>query len=315
MAFLPDIRIVVSLIVAVVLEGAPFLLLGSLLGSILELYVSQERIARFVPSGTVKGVLFGLGAGFLLPTCECGVVPVVLRLLKKGVKPHVAITYMLAAPSINPIVLASTLVAFRGSVWFVVGRVLMSMVPAIVVGLILARMDPTKVLRKAPANDEALPMALAHEHGPDCAAGCGHEGHNHGSQSAIMAVLMHTSSEFLEMGKYLVLGATASALFKLLLPFDVFMLLENDPLLSVGAMMLLAVLFSVCSEADAFVAASFGTFPAAAKLSFISIGPMVDLKLMAMYGAVFHRRVVTLVLVMPTLIIFVLSVLLGRYLG
>jgi uncharacterized protein len=128
-------------------------------------------------------------------------------------------------------------------------------------------------------------------------------------------VFTHTASEFLDMGKYLVLGAFAVAFTKVFLPREVLLLFQNNIFWGVGAMMLLAVLISVCSEADAFVAASFVTLPAAAKLSFLAIGPMVDLKLIIMYSAVFDKRIALVLIFLPTILVYLLSTLLGVVIG
>lgn len=115
----------------------------------------------------------------------------------------------------------------------------------------------------------------------------------------------------MDMGKYIILGGIIVALLKVLLPEEILLLFQDNILLSVGAMLVLAMLVSVCSEADAFIAAAFSTFPAAARLSFVSIGPMVDIKLVFMYWSVFKTRVVIALIVGPTILVYCLSVLLG----
>jgi uncharacterized membrane protein YraQ (UPF0718 family) len=117
------------------------------------------------------------------------------------------------------------------------------------------------------------------------------------------------------MGKYLILGAFAVALTKVFMPREVLFLFQNNIFLGVGAMMLLAVLVSVCSEADAFVAASFVTLPAAAKLAFLAIGPMVDLKLIIMYSAFFNKRIALVLIFLPTVLVYLLSTILGVVIG
>ena len=302
-----DFYIFVTVVTAIFLEAAPFLLLGALVSSLLEVYCPPDRLGNFVPKGRITGVLFGLGAGMLLPTCECGVVPIVRRLLMKRVPPHVAITYMLAAPVINPIVLVSTYVAFRGDIWMVLGRVGLVALTAVTVGLWLGRIEPFLVLRQGEAGN----INQQHDDfGCDC--GVDHEG---GSQPRFIGVLAHAAWEFLDMGKYLILGCFAAGLIKTFLPDTILAVFESNLFLAVGGMMLLAVIVSVCSEADSFVAASFWSFPKAAQLSFITIGPMVDLKLVLMYAGVFRRQAVLILVIVPTLIISLASILLGTIVG
>jgi uncharacterized membrane protein YraQ (UPF0718 family) len=99
----------------------------------------------------------------------------------------------------------------------------------------------------------------------------------------------------------------AAAAFKTLLPENIMSVFTGNLVLSIVGMMILAILLSICSEADAFVAASFQTFPVGAKLAFIAIGPMVDLKLIGMYAVTFHRKMVLALVFGPTVLILILS--------
>jgi hypothetical protein len=119
--------------------------------------------------------------------------------------------------------------------------------------------------------------------------------------------MLHAAQEFMDMGKYLIIGALAAASFKTLLPQDIMSLFSGNLLMSIVGMMILAILLSICSEADAFVAASFLTFPAGAQLAFVTIGPMVDLKLIGMYAATFQRKFVFALVLGPTVLILTLS--------
>jgi uncharacterized membrane protein YraQ (UPF0718 family) len=282
---------------AIFLEAMPFLVIGALLSAIIEVYVSTDRLARIIPKSTVGGISLGVAAGLVLPTCECGVVPVAVRLMKKGVPPYVAISYMLAAPIVNPIVLVSTFVAFRNSFSMVAGRIAVAVVVAAVVGAYARR----------------LPAVLSDRDGGEASEDHAHV-HDHSSTShlgKLRSVLIHAGRDFIDMGKFLILGAIAAALFKTLIPFDAIRVFSDNLVLSIVGMMILAVLLSVCSEADSFVAASFVMFPAASHLAFIGIGPMVDLKLIGMYGVTFSRKMFMALLVLPTILVFVLSWLAG----
>jgi len=302
-----DFYIFVTVATAIFLEAAPFLLLGALVSSLLEVYCPPDRISKFIPKGRITGVLFGLGGGMLLPTCECGVVPIVRRLLLKKVPSHVAIPYMLAAPVINPIVMVSTYVAFRGDIWMVLGRVGLVALTAVTAGLWVGKIDPLLLLPQGEAGN------MNHQHAnARCDCGIDHEGSSH---PRFTGALAHAAWEFLDMGKYLILGCFAAGLIKTFLPDTMLAVFEGNLFLAVGGMMLLAVITSVCSEADSFVAASFWSFPKAARLSFITIGPMVDLKLVMMYAGVFHGRAVRILVIVPTLMVYLASILLGAITG
>lgn len=298
-----------SYVTAIVFEAAPFLLAGALLGSLVEVCVPDTALQRLVPRSPGGQISFGLLAGLVVPTCECGVVPIARKLLLRGVPPRVVIPYMLAAPVMHPVSLLSTLVAFPGQWYMALWRVILVAVPAVAMGLALGETRPGDVLRLprpllGPMPGQALPDET---HPPGCACGCGH---SH-SGSRLMRVATHTADEFLSMGRFLVLGACAAAAFKTFTPLEALAWLGDSVLVSVPGMMLLAVLLSVCSEADAFVAASFAMVPRAAQLAFLALGPMVDLKLIPMFLVTFQRRLAVALVVVPTVTVLLLALALG----
>ncbi|MHC4552840.1 MAG: permease [Planctomycetota bacterium] len=274
---------------AIFIEAMPFLVVGALFSAVIEVFVSTDRLLRHIPKSLTGGIILGVCAGFILPTCECGVVPIVRRLMNKGVPPFIAIAYMLAAPIVNPVVLASTYIAFRGSAIMVLARIAVAVVSAAVLGLYVRRLPDVMVDRQ-----ETKPEHV----------------HDHSSETFIQkirSVLAHGAQEFMDMGKFLILGAMAAAFFKTCLPENIMAFFTGSLAFSILGMMILAVLLSICSEADAFVASSFQMFPEGAKLAFIGIGPMVDLKLIGMYAVTFRRKVVIALILVPSIVIFVLS--------
>jgi hypothetical protein len=289
-----------AIVTSIVLEAAPFLLLGSLLSSILAVFVGNGVFERIGNRAVAVQIGIGLAAGLILPTCECGVVPVTRRLLRKGVPSAAAITFMLAAPVVNPVSIASTWVAFQGDMSMVLWRVALVAVPAAILGWSLAKGKGRDLLRPS------LDMA------PGC--GCGSE-HGQGTPgmlpTRLVLVLRHTASEFLDMGRLLILGACAAGAFKVFLPQDALGLVSGSLWLAVPALMLLAVVMSICSEADAFVAASLSMFPRPALLAFLALGPVLDLKLLPAFLSVFRRRVALAVILVPACVIYVLTMSLG----
>ena len=282
-----------SIATAIFIEAMPFLVIASLFSALIEVFVSTERLLRWVPKSVPGGLIAGILGGFLIPTCECGVVPIVRRLILKGVPPFIAVAFMLAAPIVNPIVLVSTYIAFRGSATMVVARIAVAAVVALAVALYVRR------LAEVVADD---PATARYDHG-----------HDHGSQTVyekVRAVFSHAAAEFIYMGRFLVIGCLAAAAFKTLLPEDGMSVFTDNAALSIAGMMLLAILLCVCSEADAFIAASFQTVTAGARLAFITLGPVVDLKLIGMFLATFRKRVVLALVLIPIPLVFVLSWLL-----
>jgi uncharacterized membrane protein YraQ (UPF0718 family) len=315
---------------AIFLEAMPFLLLGALVSGFFESFVPSERIHRHAPKGQFTGILFGLALGTILPTCECGVVPIVRRMLKKGVPAQTAFSYMLAAPVVNPVVLLSTALAFKAEPSMVALRAGIVCLIAAIVAAALADLPAEQILRKGPAPARGC----GHEHGAEDQEGeaCACRAPDAppliprmseilaGEQAPYVAppapafsvkltrALSHATDDFLFAGQYLLLGAFASAAFKTFLPYSLLLDLESNLFLSVAAMQGLAVLLSVCSEADAFVAVSFVGFPAAAKLAFITLGPMLDLKLLFMYTGAFRRAIVFLLAVLPPVLVYMFCV-------
>ena len=298
-----DLVIFATAAASIVMEAAPFLLLGSLIGALIEVLVSEETLLRFMPKNGPGQVAVGVFAGMLLPTCECGIVPVARRLLLKNVPPRAAIPYMMAAPVVNPVVIGSTLFAFQGDLGITALRVLLVLIPAVGLGLALGEAAPEAVLRHRPTDlkryGEAEEAHL-HDHGPGCGCGCAAPVSNR-----FLAILFHTGAEFLSMGRFLVFGAVVAAAFKAFLPPEILAAFGGSAWLSVAGLMLLAILLSICSEADAFVAASFGSFPVMAKVAFMAVGPMVDLKLIPLFFAVFRRRLAVALVAVPIVVVYV----------
>ena len=293
-----------QLMVAIFLEAAPFLLLGSVVAAIVEEFTDEEFFRKLLPRRHGFVMLTGLFAGLILPTCECGIVPVVRKLLSKGVPPAAAVTYMFAAPVINPVVILSTYVAFQGDTKMVAGRLLIAAVTAVAMGWFLGGAVPASILRNPD---------FAEEHGCSC---CHHgSASSQGVFSRVTAIASHATAEFFEMSRYLLLGAFVTALFKISAPMSLLDWFQGNILVAIPMMMILAIVLSVCSEADAFVAASFSSFPQVSLLAFIGIGPMVDLKLLVMYAAVFKKRIVADFIIVPILIVFGLCLILADWIG
>ncbi|HMA36060.1 MAG TPA: permease [Chloroflexia bacterium] len=275
---------------SIFIEAAPFLLLGTVVSGLIAAFVRPEQLTRWVPRNPVLASLVGAGAGFVFPVCECGVVPVVRQLYAKGLSPAVGVTFLLAAPVMNPIVLLSTITAF-GFGPMLVGRYVVTLVVAMTAGLVFAwrARRPGRV----PADAQALLRAPA---GPRPGA----EGPRPPIAARLGHALVVASDEFFEMGRYLVIGAALAAALQTLVSPDVLTALGQGPLVSVLTMQGLAFVLSVCSTVDAFLALTFvGTFSGGSILTFLTFGPMVDIKSLLMFLGVFQRKTVALLVGLP----------------
>jgi len=265
-----------SLIVfgSLVVQAMPFVLLGAVASAAIEIFVPVSALERL--AGLPKSIQLPAAAlaGLAFPICECGSVPVARRLAARGLSPSAAVTFMLAAPVLNPVVIASTFVAYRtrSSLWtMVIGRFALGMLVAMVVGWVVGSRSKDEVLR--PRSDEmpAVPVEPAPP------------------EARWRRFFLHTGNDFLFMGRFLLLGAAAAAIVQTFLPASLVSKVAETPVADIAVMMGLATVLSLCSESDAFVAASFVQFGPAAQLAFLVSGPMIDLKLGALYAGTFRK--------------------------
>jgi uncharacterized membrane protein YraQ (UPF0718 family) len=273
---------------SLLIEAVPFVLLGALVSAAIEVFVPSRVFDRLTAlPGPLQLPAAGL-AGFAFPVCECGSVPVARRLAAKGLTPAAAITFMLAAPVLNPVVVASTVVAYRGRVtlWpMVLGRAGLGLLAAMAVGWVVARGTKQDLIRPR-ATDEI------HDHATE-------------ARSKGRAFFTHLAGDFIFMGRFLVIGAMVAALLQTFVPQSIISSVADTPVVSLLAMMGLAFVLSLCSESDAFVAASFVQFGVGAQLAFLVFGPMVDTKLGILYSATFNRgffRIVVITVSAVTLV-------------
>lgn len=266
---------------SILLEGAPFLLAGALLSGILEEFLPPSLMTRLLPPNPRLAIVASAFVGLMIPVCECGIVPVVRRLLRKGLPVSCGITYMLAAPIVNPLVILSTLAAFRGqgALEMTIFRFALGITVAVSAGLVCTRFAPFSILRRgvlAPAAED----------------------HHHEIEADIYGRLANVAAtatrDFLDVSVFFVLGAAAAALFGTAVNQEIILPLSTNLPLSVASLMGLASVLSVCSTTDAFIAATLTAFPMAAKLAFLVFGPMLDFKLLFLYGAAFSKRFILL---------------------
>jgi uncharacterized membrane protein YraQ (UPF0718 family) len=248
---------------AICVQGVPFLLLGTVVSAAVGAFVPERVFRRLLPRREALAVPVAGAAGVVLPGCECASVPVAGSLMRRGVAPAAALAFLLSAPAINPVVLVATSVAFPGQPEMVAARLLASLAAAVVMGWLWARFGREEWLR--------LPK--------------GAPGRTPGVRGFV-AGLQH---DFLHAGGFLVVGAAAAATFAIVVPRELLAPFAESPWLSVLLLAVLAVVLCVCSEADAFVAASLSGFSPTARLAFMVVGPMVDLKLIALQTGTFGR--------------------------
>lgn len=281
------------IVLSIVLEALPFIICSVLVSSILNNFVSEDRIKKFIPANKLFAVVAASLLGMLLPVCDCGMVPVVRRLLMKGVPLYAAVAFLLAAPIVNPVVAVTTFFAFHNNGSIVCFRFAMAFGIACLVGLstcVFFKGNEWKDLRKE-------------------SAGCRCFGHvtegNVFRSASFIEKLLHTfydaGEEFFGIGKYLIMGAMLGGLVQVVLPREILFSVGQNSYLSVIVMMVFSYAISVCSAANTFIAASFsGNFSTGALLSFMVFGPMIDLKSTCLLLYVFPIRFVIWLVAMVT---------------
>jgi len=275
----------------IIFEGIPFLLLGSLVSGAVEAFVPRESITRWLPKNYAAAIAVSALMGLVLPMCECASVVVIRRLIRKGLPLSCAITYMMGAPIVSPVVALSTYVAFRGQhpLEMTLLRLVIGFLIAVGVGMAVRDIPAANLLQ--PSMLDSLPgrrrtglsMAVA---GDDTA---GMELEAPGVRQRLFQAVQSATADFLDVTFFFVVGAAIASTFNTAVNQNLLVPLATNPALSVVVMMALAFALALCSSTNAFIAVSFRMFPPSAKLAFLLFGPVFDTKLFFMYGAVFRR--------------------------
>jgi uncharacterized membrane protein YraQ (UPF0718 family) len=284
-----------ALFQGLLLEALPFLLLGVLIAAAARWLAPDGRWLRRLPSGPLLGPLGGAALGLALPACECGNVPVARRLLAGGAPLGTALGFLFAAPVLNPIVIASTAAAFPDKPWLLLCRPLGAVVVAVGLALLLALLPESELLQPELLEERRLRQPLAAvgllERRGGLVGAAPLPPPAPAPRPALPELLRHTSREFLSLALVLVLGCLLATLVQLTLPRSWLLAVGSAPTVSILALMLLALVVSVCSSVDAFLALGFAAqVTPGALLAFLLLGPVVDLKLLGLLALLFRPR-------------------------
>lgn len=285
----PALQTGATIFVSIVVQALPFLVLGVVLSGAIAAFVPASFWKKALPKNPALAVPVAGAAGAVLPGCECASVPVANGLMSRGVAPAAALAFLLSAPAINPIVLASTFVAFPGEPMMVVARFIASLATAVIMGWLWLRFGKAQWLRIGP-RDHLVGANPWH------------------------TFRLTATHDFLHAGGFLVIGGLFAAALNVLVPQQWLAAVADHPILSVLVLAGLAVLLSICSEADAFVAASLTEFSLTAKLAFLVVGPMVDLKLISLQAGTFSGKFATRFAPTTFVLAVIFSLLVGWWL-
>ena len=296
-----------TLFLSLLVEAIPFLLMGVLLSGVLLIFVDERKLIAILPKNPFLGALAGSLLGFMFPVCECGNVPVARRLISQGVPISVAVSFLLAAPTINPVVIWSTWTAFRDQPEIAVLRIVLSLAIAIIVSMTFSVQKDLRAILQ-PNIAIALPAAkvkagavpvgtffLGEDRSQplDFGVAIGNQVTNKSLPDRLNLLLDNTLAEMRELGAILIMGSAIAAIIQVWVPRDIILSLGQGPVTSIIAMMILAAIVSICSTVDSFFALSFAsTFTGGSLLAFLVFGPTIDLKAIGLILTIFQKRAV-----------------------
>ncbi|HGD1935986.1 TPA: permease [Streptococcus agalactiae] len=283
-----------AIFISIIIEALPFVLLGTILSGIIEVFITPDIVNKFLPKNKFLRVLFGTFVGFVFPSCECGIIPIINRFLEKKVPSYTAVPFLATAPIINPIVLFATYSAFGNSIRFLILRFVGATIVAIALGVMLAFLVDDNILK-----EDAKPTHF-------------HDYSDKKWYQKIFLALAHAIDEFFDTGRYLVFGTLITSAMQIYLPTRVLTTIGHSPITAILVMMLLAFILSLCSEADAFIGASLlSTFGIAPVMAFLLIGPMIDIKNLMMMVNSFKTRFIVQFISVSSLIIIIYCLFVG----
>ena len=278
---------------SILLEGAPFILLGSLLSGLIDAFLPANAMDKLLPRRTLPAVLVSGLLGIIFPVCECAIVPVIRRLVQKGLPLGCAMTYMLAAPIVNPLVALSTWTAFRGRSpeFMTCSRMALGYLIAVIVGLFLSRFAMSSILR------ERVLAGVKKNTSTTSASSAAPAGAKKAKGHGITHALLTAQKDFLDVAVYFVIGVAIASIFKTQIIYRPELqggmaTLASNHWVASPVLMALAFVLSLCSTTDAFIIAADHLFPPVAKLAFLVFGPMMDMKLLFLYTTVLKPKVV-----------------------
>ncbi|MFS0602721.1 permease [Peribacillus frigoritolerans] len=289
----PMLHSVLVVFLGLFLESIPFLFLGAIASSFIQLFISEEIIQRMIPKRPLTAIFAAIAAALIIPVCECAIIPVVRRLIQKGVPVHAGVVMLVTAPILNVIVFGSTYYAFQNNPSILYGRIILCVLTAIIAGLFIHIFSTKDVVK-----EDKLELV---------------QGHVHDSQSSKWTSFIdHTSQEFFMVGRYFIIGALFASVFQVFMDRSVMADIGQAPIKGTALMMGIAFVLSLCSSADAFVAASFShSFLPGSILGFLVFGPMLDLKNVLIMMSCFKRSFVVTYVLLIFAVVFSLCLIAG----
>lgn len=277
----------ITLSLGVIIEALPFVMLGLFFSIIVRLWLPNDWLLKYLPKQPfLRRALISL-LGVFMPVCECGNLPLARGLLAKGLTPAESLTFLLAAPILNPVTIITTQQAFSDDNTVLIARILGGFLIANLIGWIYSSTRQDAMLR------------------PEFIAICKEKKDN---SNRLVDALHFFKHETRSMMPALVIGAMVAGLIQVVVPRETILLLGNSPAWSVLVMAVLAFVVSICSSVDAFFALAFhGSFTSGSLVSFLTFGPMIDVKMLSLMRTTYRRNI----LLQVSVLVFLMSMLIG----
>lgn len=261
-----------TFLISIVVEALPFVVLGIIISVTVQVWLPEGWLLRRLPKCRwVRQVTISL-LGVFVPVCECGNVPLARGLLAQGLSASESLVFLLAAPVLNPVTIITTQQAFANDPVVLAGRMAGGFAIANIVGWVFMKRRRDELLQ------------------PDFIKTCQISRHIHERRWVrSLELFRHEASHMLPA---LLFGAAAAALVQVAVPREILLTLGSNPAWSIAAMLVLAFVISICSNVDAFFALAFkDTFTAGSLVSFLTFGPMIDIKLLSLMRTTYQPKV------------------------
>ena len=290
----------------ILFEGAPYILLGTIISGFIDAYLPSNIMDRFLPKNRYFAIIISGFLGAIFPVCECAIVPVIRRLVQKGLPVSCAITYMLSAPIVNPIVAISTYSAFSGddALFMTLSRIGVAYFVTVLFGFVIHQFSVRSILKDKLLNKiQKAPLSAVKDSSEEAKL-------TNPTSDKLLIALRSSSRDFLDVGMYFIIGVMITALYRTQIDQSIVDGFGESDWVGIPTMMILSFVLSLCSTSDAFIASQMLSFSASAKLAFLTYGPMMDVKLVFMYGAIFKPK---FVMMMAISLFVAIAIIFGQW--
>ena len=290
----------------ILFEGAPYILLGTIISGFIDAYLPSNIMDRFLPKNRYFAIIISGFLGAIFPVCECAIVPVIKRLVQKGLPVSCAITYMLSAPIVNPIVAISTYSAFSGddALFMTLSRIGVAYFVTVLFGFVIHQFSVRSILKDKLLNKiQKAPLSAVKDSSEEAKL-------TNPTSDKLLIALRSSSRDFLDVGMYFIIGVMITALYRTQIDQSIVDGFGESDWVGIPTMMILSFVLSLCSTSDAFIASQMLSFSASAKLAFLTYGPMMDVKLVFMYGAIFKPK---FVMMMAISLFVAIAIIFGQW--